>query len=94
MEKIGPFGIGSPQPVFAINDAHISGARRMGVNHLRFTAEDATGRINCVAWRCADEPMGEAILCGEKLHLVGRIKADEWQGRRRLQFEAPDAAPA
>ena len=92
LDKLGPFGIGSPQPVFAVSDAFISGARRIGVNHLRFTAEDAGGRIDCIAWRCADEPMGEAILRGEKMHLVGRIKADAWQGRRRVQLEIIDAA--
>lgn len=94
LEKIGPFGIGSPQPVFALSDAHISGARRIGVNHLRFSAEDETGRIDCIAWRCADEPLGEAILRTDKVHLIGRVKADAWQGRRRVQLEVMDAALA
>jgi len=94
LDQIGPFGAGAPQPVFALSDCHITGAKRVGVNHVRFTAEDATGRLGCIAWRCADDPLGEAILRGEKLHIVGRLKADEWNGRKRVQMEVIDAAPA
>ena len=59
--QIGPFGIGSPEPVFALKSVHVTGVRQVGVNHLRFIAEDAGGRIECIAWRAADTPMGEAL---------------------------------
>ena len=94
VERLGPFGVGAPQPVFVLSDVHISGARRVGVNHVRFSAEDGTGRLDGIAWRCADEPLGEALLRSEKLHIAGRLKADEWNGRRRVQLELVDAAIA
>lgn len=92
--KIGPFGAGAPEPVFALRDVRAMSARRIGTNHIKFTAEDETGRVECLAWRQADEPIGEAAIAGHRLHLAGRLKCDEWNGRRRVQFEVIDAAIA
>lgn len=94
LDQIGPFGAGAPQPVFALSNAHITGSKRVGVNHVRFTAEDGSGRLDGIAWRCADDQLGESLLRGGKHHLAGRLKADEWNGRRRVQFELIDAAAA
>lgn len=92
IEKIGPFGAEAPQPVFVLSSVDISGARRVGANHVRFSIEDGSGRMDGIAWRCADDPLGAALLKGGKHHIVGRLKADEWNGRRRVQFELVDAA--
>jgi len=94
LEALGPFGIGAPQPVFAAADVSVTGARRIGTNHLRFIAEDASGRLECVAWRQADTPLGDAILGGGRLHIAGRLKADEWNGRKRVQLDLMDASIA
>ncbi|MEQ9314996.1 MAG: single-stranded-DNA-specific exonuclease RecJ, partial [Henriciella sp.] len=94
LEEIGPFGQEAPQPVFAVRKVRAVSPRRIGQNHVRFYAEDATGRIECVSWRTADTEIGAEIFAGKTLHLVGRLKADEWNGRRRAQFEVIDAAIA
>ena len=39
--EIGPFGAGSPEPVFALQSVQISYARQVGANHWKFTVEDA-----------------------------------------------------
>lgn len=91
---LGPFGAGAPEPIFAMRDVRCVGARRIGTNHIKFTAEDETGRIDCVAWRMADAPLGEAAIAGARLHLAGRLKLDTWNGRRRVQFEVMDGAEA
>ena len=91
---IGPFGIGAPEPVFAVEGVRVSGVRQVGANHLKFTAEDATGRLDCIAWRSADAPIGDAVRAGEPLNLAGRLKADEWNGRRRVQLDIMDVAIA
>lgn len=89
---LGPFGMGAPEPVFAMTDVTTTGVRRIGVNHLRFTAENNTGRIECIAWRAADEPMGDLLRTGQRVGLAGRLKSDQWNGRRRVQFEIIDAS--
>ena len=94
LAQIGPFGAGAPQPVFALSNVHITGTKRVGANHVRFSAEDGTGRLDGIAWRCADDPLGESLIRGGKHHIAGRLKADEWNGRRRVQLELIDAAEA
>ena len=91
---IGPFGVGSPEPVFALQSVHVTGVRQVGLNHLKFTAEDSSGRLDCIAWRSADQPLGEVIRPNARLHVVGKLKADEWNGRRRVQLDVSDAAEA
>ena len=92
LETLGPFGQGAPQPVFAMQRIKPVSARRIGQNHVRFYAEDPTGRVECVSWRTADMEIGQALFAGRMLHVAGRLKADEWNGRRRAQFELIDAA--
>jgi single-stranded-DNA-specific exonuclease len=49
--------------------------------------------VRAVAWRCADLPTGQALLSGQGgLNVVGRLKADDWNGRRGVQFEIEDVA--
>ncbi|MCA8900369.1 MAG: single-stranded-DNA-specific exonuclease RecJ [Hyphomonas sp.] len=91
---LGPFGQGAPEPVFAVPSVHVTGVRQVGANHLKFTAEDASGRLDCIAWRAADAPLGEALRQGARVHLAGRLKAEEWNGRRRVQLDVMDAAGA
>lgn len=89
---LGPFGTGAPEPVFAMTDVMPTGVRRIGANHLRFTAENNTGRIECIAWRVADEPLGDLLRTGQRIGLAGRLKSDQWNGRRRVQLEILDAS--
>jgi len=89
--QIGPFGIGSPEPVFALQSVHVTGVRQVGANHVRFIAEDAGGRLECIAWRAADTPLGHVLTNGARVHLTGKLKADEWNGRRRVQLDVADA---
>lgn len=92
--SLGPFGIGAPEPLFAMADVSVTGARRIGVNHLKFVAEDAGGRVECLAWRVADTAMGNTLMAGGRFHLAGKFKTNEWNGRRRVQFEVLDVAVA
>lgn len=92
VDRLGPFGAGAPQPVFALENVAIIGPRLIGENHIKFIAEDASGRVECVAWRALDTPIGDAIRAGGRLHIVGRFTVNEWQGRSRVQMDILDAA--
>jgi single-stranded-DNA-specific exonuclease len=92
---LGPFGTGSPEPIFALSNVSVTGLRAAGSGgHMRFTAEDSGARLDGIAWRVAGTPLGDALHSGRRLHLAGRLKADAWNGKRRLQFELIDAALA
>ncbi len=94
IETLGPFGQGAPQPVFALRDVEVTHTRPIGENHLKLTVEDAGARVDCLIWRCIGTPLGDALLRRGRVHLAGRVKDNEWNGRRTAQFEVIDAAPA
>ncbi|MEE2566648.1 single-stranded-DNA-specific exonuclease RecJ [Hyphobacterium marinum] len=93
----GPFGQGNGEPRFVLNDVRVVYAERVGGAHVRFSLAAPTGeRIGGIAFRAADGPLGEALLGGEGpvWHAAGRLKLDEWRGRRRVDFHLEDLAPA
>ncbi len=94
IQTLGPFGQGAPEPVFALRNVEITHTRLIGENHLKLTVEDAGSRLDALVWRCIGTPLGDALLQRGRVHLAGRLKDNEWNGRRTAQFEVIDAAAA
>ena len=96
LQGAGPYGVGHPEPRFALPGVRVARAVARGTNHLAVTlAGGDEGRLDGIAFRCADGPLGEALgqaVRGGRLHVAGNLRADEWQGRRRLSFVIEDAA--
>ena len=96
LEAAGPFGSGHPQPVFAVPDHKLADVRVIGSGgHVKVTLESAEGtRLDAIAFRAADKPLGEALIAarGRRLHVAGSLSADYWQGRRRVQLRIIDSA--
>jgi len=95
IERVGPFGSGAPEPLFAVPNVRAQGARRVGENHLAFdmVGEDGS-RLRAIAFRVADGPEGEAVTQGHQLHVAGRLRADTWRGPGKVQIEVADIAKA
>ena len=91
---LAPFGPGNPEPLLALDRVAVREPAPMGQGHVRCRLVGADGgSVRAVAWRCADLPLGRALLAGEGgLSLVGRLKADDWNGRRGVQMELEDGA--
>jgi single-stranded-DNA-specific exonuclease len=93
-QSLQPFGPGNPEPVFALADVRVEQINAMRGGHFRCQLSDARGaRLKAVAWRAADTELGRRLAAGGgALHVVGRLKADDWNGRQGVQFEIEDAA--
>ena len=93
--RAGPFGAGCSEPVFAFPNHKIAYAEAFGAGHVRarLTAADGTG-LKAVAFRVADEPLGQLILSarGRALHLAGTLDVEQWQGEARVTLRLRDAA--
>lgn len=95
IEKAGPFGPGNAEPVFALCDLRIEHIKRVGENHLSATFKNNSGtRVRAIAFRAADEPLGTILQGSERVHLAGKIRADDWRGGNAGQLQIVDAAPA
>ena len=91
-QRLQPFGPGNPEPVFAVAGARIERPMLLRGGHIRCQLADADGgRLKAVAWRAGDTDLGKRLLeGGGGLHLVGRLKADDWNGRAGVEFEIDD----
>ncbi|MFN4297854.1 MAG: single-stranded-DNA-specific exonuclease RecJ [Brevundimonas sp.] len=92
-ERLAPYGPANPEPLFALDRVTAREPVAMNGGHVRcrLTAADGAS-VKAIAWRCADLPLGRALLSGATgISVVGRLKADDWNGRRGVQFEIEDA---
>lgn len=95
IERAGPFGAGNPEPVFALAAHRIVDAALVGGKHIRVRAQSADGaRIEAIAFRCADGPLGQALIKGrgQIMHLAGTLGIDRWGGGERVRMRLLDAA--
>ncbi len=80
IQAAGPFGMGNPNPRFAMMDVKVVQADRVGENHIRcaFTAGAAGGRLQGISFRNADTPLGEILQqakqSGKPVHIAGQLR--------------------
>ncbi len=97
LERASPFGSGNPEPVFAMSDMTVAYADVAGTRHvrLRLVAPDGTS-IGAIAFRAFGAPLGEALMRarGKRVHVLGKLKSDNYGGALKVQLHLDDAAPA
>jgi len=93
-ERLAPFGPANPEPTFALHHVQAREPVAMNGGHVRCRLVGPDGAsVRAIAWRCADLPTGKALLSGQGgLSVVGKLKPDDWNGRRGVQFEIEDVA--
>ncbi len=97
LAQAGPYGAGNAEPIVVLPDVQVLFADVVGKDHVRLRLMGGDGaRLDAIAFRIADLPFGKALLAsrGKRIHVAGRLRADEWQGQRRVQLQLEDAAPA
>jgi single-stranded-DNA-specific exonuclease len=95
IERAGPYGQGNPQPRFAFPAHRVKFAKVVGGAHVRCVLEAGDGsRLDAVAFRAADQPLGAALLAsnGLPLHVAGNLRRDTWGGRDRRELVIEDVA--
>jgi single-stranded-DNA-specific exonuclease len=92
-ERLQPYGPGNPEPLFALADVRVDEPTPMRGDHIRCQLVDASGaRLRAVAWRCGSTELGKRLAAGGQLHVAGRLKPDDYNGRAGVQLEIEDAA--
>jgi single-stranded-DNA-specific exonuclease len=97
LDRVGPYGVGNPEPRFAFPGVRVVRAEIVGDKHVRCVlADQQGGRLGAIAFRAVGSALGDLLMAGggASLHLAGTIRADEWRGELRTQLFIEDAAPA
>jgi single-stranded-DNA-specific exonuclease len=94
IQAMAPFGPGNAEPLLALADMRLERSILMKGGHIRTTLVDPNGRkFKALAWRSADTALGNRLLEeGGPVHVVGRLKPDDWQGRENVELEIEDLA--
>jgi single-stranded-DNA-specific exonuclease len=96
LAKLGPYGAGNPEPRFALPRVRVVAASVVGSGgHVACTLVGPdNGRLRAIAFRCADQPVGQALLRRDALvHVAGTLRLDRWNGNLRVQLFIEDVAP-
>lgn len=97
IDRIGPYGAGHPQPVFALEALTLSYAERLRGGHVRFSFRDGGGQIlSGICFRADETEIGQALLSGHErlFHVAGRFRRNSWKGRVKVDFQLADLKSA
>ena len=95
LENCGPFGSAIREPRFAFCDVSLSFTKRVGDNHLKVRFSDDNGKsMDAICFRAFEGNLGQELSDhdGKKVHLVGKLDINYWQGKKSPQLILEDAA--
>ncbi len=96
IEKLGPFGIGNPKPVFALEKARIVDLQAIGGSnqHLKMFLDDPqTPKVERIEAEAIGFGWGDwidKILPGDLVDLVFSFNLNQWNGKETLQLKIKD----
>lgn len=96
MQQVGPFGAGNPEPRIVLPAVKVVNQSVVGDGHVRcILAGEGGGRLKAMAFASVPEEVRMLLQTTRGLvHIAGFLRADDWNGRRDVQFMVHDAAPA
>jgi single-stranded-DNA-specific exonuclease len=95
--QAGPYGAGNAEPLIGLPDVRVAFADVVGKAHVKLRLAGGDGTVlDAIAFRAVGTPLGDGLLAsrGKPIHVVGRLRQDDWNGRVRVQLEIEDAGAA
>lgn len=87
-----PYGMGNATPSFLLKNSEITKIQTIGAdkNHLKLTLQTGQVTMDVLAFRKAE--LAEELVASSKIHVVGELQINEWNGRRTPQLICKDLA--
>ena len=93
IEKLGPFGSDNIEPIFVVKNSMVVSINQVGENHLKCIIKTPEGAFfEAMAFRSGNTVLGDVLQKnkGKIVSLLGKIKINEWGGRRIPQLHIED----
>lgn len=94
INRLSPFGISNPEPVFVSRNLEVVKASIVGKdqNHLRLSIRSGKRShddiFNAIGFRMGE--LGESLQPGKQIDIVYTINEDKWNGKTSLQLKLKD----
>ena len=88
LQRLEPFGVGHPAPVFWSSGCRLVDCRSLRGGHRQLELEQDGVRRRAMAWRWTGEDPALGLV-----DVAWRLKLDHWQGEERLQLEVVGLRP-
>ncbi len=92
LEKLKPFGMGNPEPIFVSRNVRISNLRLVGEDHLRFQIQSRQGTMTVIGFRMKD--LLNSLSEDTPVDLLYHLRYNEYNGTRSIQAVLVDAMPS
>ena len=93
IERMAPFGVGNPKPLFIFKSARIAGVKEFGKekNHLELSFEKTNGsKISAIGFFMTPAMYGEKLGVGKSVDLVAHMEKSFFKGRPELRLRIVD----
>jgi len=99
MDKVGPFGMGNPEPIFALSDIKVQAVDVLKEKHIRvmMSDNDRGSRMKAMFFGGVGTPLGDMLLKNHRttpFHFAGQFQINSWQGRTSVEFHIMDGMNA
>ncbi|MBQ4874844.1 MAG: single-stranded-DNA-specific exonuclease RecJ [Rickettsiaceae bacterium H1] len=91
LQKLSPFGLGNPEPKFILANVSVKNVKLLKEEHISCIIFDRSSSIKGIAFRSINTRLGKALISNNVNQILGKIKANYWQGRTTLNFLIEDA---
>ena len=85
LERLGPFGIGNPQPRLLCRDLRVESQRVLKEQHLKLRVACGKQSVDAIAWRRSE--LAEDLTEGTRFDAVAELTINKWAGRSDPQLE-------
>ena len=92
VHTLGPFGSGNNEPKFVIENLRAISSKIVGEKHIKSILSGKDGSVfSGFAWNAKGGPFEDLLSNNKKnLHIAGKMKLNEWNGKKNIEFIIED----
>ena len=93
IEKLSPFGLGNPKPLFLFEKVKVEKIKKFGKNggeHLEILFSDATGKANAIAFFKEEDSFRAHVFPGAYVDLFANFDLSRFRGREEIRLRVVD----